>query len=59
MPTTLAELVLLVAAVWLVYWLLEPLRRRLERFLLRLIDPSKDPIIDAEIVARDRRKPKE
>ena len=59
MPTTLAELVLLVAAVWLVYRLLDPLRRRLERFLLRLIDPSKKIIIDAEIVSRDRKKPKE
>jgi hypothetical protein len=59
MPTTLAELVLLVAAVWLVYRLLEPLRRRLERWLLRLIDPSKAPIIDAEILPRDQKKPKE
>jgi hypothetical protein len=59
MPTTLAELVLLVAAVWLVYRLLDPLRRRLERSLLRLIDPSKTPIIDAEIVSRDKKKPKE
>ena len=59
MPATLAELVLLLAAVWLVYRLLEPLRRRLERFLLRLIDPSKKIIIDAEIVSRDRKKPKE
>ena len=59
MPATLAELVLLAAAVWIVYRLLDPLRRRLERFLLRLIDPSKTPIIDAEIVARDRKNPKE
>jgi hypothetical protein len=59
MPTTLAEVVLLVAAVWLVYWLLEPLRRRIERSLLKLIDPSKNVIIDAEIVSRDRKKHKE
>ena len=59
MPTTLAELVLLAAAVWLVYRLLEPLRRRLERLFLRLIDPSKTDIIDAEIVPRDRSKRKE
>ncbi|MFI5363229.1 MAG: hypothetical protein ACHQ49_14780 [Elusimicrobiota bacterium] len=59
MPTTLAEFVLLVAAVWLVYRLLEPLRRRLERFLLRLIDPSKNVIIDAEILSHDRKNPKE
>jgi hypothetical protein len=59
MPTTLAELVLLVAAVWLVYRLLDPVRRRLERALLRLIDPNKTPIIDAEILPRDKNKPKE
>jgi hypothetical protein len=59
MPTTLAEFVLLVAAVWLVYRLLDPLRRRLERALLRFIDPSKTPIIDAEIVSREKKKPKE
>jgi hypothetical protein len=59
MPTTLAELVLLAAAVWVVYRSLDPLRRRLERFLLRLIDPSKKPIIDVEIVPRDRGKTKE
>jgi hypothetical protein len=59
MPTTLAELVLLVAAVWLVYRLLAPLRRRLERSLLKLIDPAKNPIIDAEIVSRESKKSKE
>ena len=59
MPTTLAEFVLLAAAVYFVYRLLEPLRRRVERFLLILIDPSKTDIIDAEIVARDKKKPKE
>ena len=59
MPTTLAELVLLVAAVCLVYRLLDPLRRRLERNLLRLIDPTKTPIIDAEIIDRERTKRKE
>lgn len=59
MPTTLAELVLLLAAIYFVYRLLEPLRVRLERRLLALIDPSKADIIDAEIVDRDRKKPKE
>lgn len=59
MPTTLAELVLLLAAIYFVYRLLEPLRRRLERFLLILIDPSKADIIDAEIVSRERKKHKE
>ena len=59
MPTTLAEVVLLVTAVWLVYRLLDPLRRRIERLLLRLIDPSKTVIIDAEVLSRDRKKHKE
>jgi hypothetical protein len=59
MPTTLAELVLLLAAVYFVYRLLEPLRRRLERLLLILIDPSKTDIIDAELVSRERKKHKE
>ena len=58
-PTTLAELVLLAAAVYFVYRLLQPLQRRLESLLLRLIDPSKSPVIDAELVARDKKKPKE
>jgi hypothetical protein len=59
MPTTLAELVLLLAAIWFVYRLLAPLRRRLERLLLRLIDSSKAEIFDAELVSRDRKKHKE
>jgi hypothetical protein len=45
--------------VWLVYRLLDPLRRRIERLLLRLIDPSKTVIIDAEVLSRDRKKHKE
>jgi hypothetical protein len=59
MPETLAELVLLLAAVWLGYRLLEPLRRRLELFFLRLIDPAKKVVIDAEIVPRDRKNTEE
>jgi hypothetical protein len=59
MPTTLAELILLLAAIYFVYRLLEPLRRRLERFLLLWIDPSRTDIIDAEIVTRERKKNKE
>jgi hypothetical protein len=57
MPATLAELFLLAVAVWGFYRLLEPLRRRIERALLILIDPSKTDIIDAEIVSQ-RRKPR-
>jgi hypothetical protein len=59
MPITLAELVLLLAAIYFVYRLLEPLRRRLERFLLIWIDPSKTDIIDAELVSREKKKHKE
>jgi hypothetical protein len=56
MAPTLAELFLLAAAVWVLYRLLEPLRRRLERLLLRVIDPSKTDIIDAELVSSRRKK---
>lgn len=49
MSATLAELVVLAALVWLIARLLEPLRRRLERALLRFLDPEGAEIIDAEI----------
>jgi len=59
MPETLAELVLLAVAVWALYRLLAPLRRRLERLILRALDPSRADIVDAEIVPRDRKTKKE
>jgi len=49
MGATLAELVVLAAIVWLVARALEPLRRRLERLILRLIAPDRADIIDAVI----------
>lgn len=49
MSATLAELVVLAALVWLIARLLEPLRRRLERALLRFLDPGRAEIIDAVI----------
>ena len=60
MPETLAELFLLGAVVYVLYEILEPLRRRVERLMLRLIDPSKSDIIDAEVVSKGRKAhPKE
>lgn len=59
MPETLAELALLVVAAWLLYRLLAPLRRRLERLILRALDPSRADIVDADIVPRERKKNKE
>jgi hypothetical protein len=58
-PTTLAEVVLLAVVVWLIYRLLAPLRRPLERLILRLLDPSKSDIIDAEIVPPNKKKREE
>jgi len=49
MGATLAELVLLAAVVWLLARALEPLRRRFERALLRLLAPDRAEIIDAVI----------
>lgn len=59
MPETLAELALLVVAAWALYRLLAPLRRRLERLILRALDPSRADIVDAEVVPRERKKEKE
>ena len=59
MPETLAELVLLAVAAWALYRLLAPLRRRLERLILRALDPSRADIVDADIVPRERKKNKE
>jgi len=59
MPTTLAEFILLAALVWAVYRLLEPLRERIERALLRWLDPSKADVYDAEIVPKERKSSKE
>jgi hypothetical protein len=49
MGASLAELILLAAVVWLLARALEPLRRRMERALLRLLAPDRAEIIDAVI----------
>ncbi len=59
MPETLAELAALAFLVWAVYRLFAPLRRRVERAILWVLDPSKADIVDAEIVPEGRKKPKE
>ena len=56
MPETLAELAALAFLAWAVYRLFAPLRRRVERALLRVLDPAKADIVDAEIVPRERKK---
>lgn len=50
MGGSLAELVVLAAIVWLIARMLEPLRRRLERTILRLIAPGRAEIVDADII---------
>ena len=55
-PTTLGEAVLTLAALWGLYRLLDPLRRRLERALL---DPAQGDVIDAELLPRERKSKKE
>jgi hypothetical protein len=49
MGASFAELVLVAAVVWLLARTLEPLRRRMERALLRLLAPDRAEIIDAVI----------
>ncbi len=56
-PTTLAELAVVAAVLWGLYGLLEPLRRRVERALLRLLDPKRADIVDAEIIPSKKEKP--
>jgi hypothetical protein len=54
-PSTIAEFAVMAAVVWGLYRLLDPLRRRVERALLRLLDPSRADIVDAEIMPNDRK----
>ncbi len=56
MGASLAELVILAAIVWLVSRLLEPLRARMERALLRFLAPDRADIIDAVIQAVNKKK---
>jgi len=56
MGASLAELIVLAAVVWLIARLLEPLRRRMERALLRLIAPERADIIDAEVLPQPKKR---
>jgi hypothetical protein len=58
-PSTIAEFAVCAAAVWGLYRLLAPLRKRVERALLRWLGSGKADIVDAEIVPDERKKPKE
>ena len=49
---TLAELLVILAAVWGLVRLLRPFQRRVERLLLRML--GRDTVIDAEIVPHRR-----
>jgi hypothetical protein len=56
MGASLAELVVLAAAVWLIARGLEPLRRRMERTILRLIAPDRADIVDADIIPPNKKR---
>jgi hypothetical protein len=56
MSASLAELVVLAAVVWLISRLLEPLRRRFERLIMRLIAPDRADIIDAVIQSVNKKR---
>ena len=59
MPMTFAEIALLAVLLWGFYRLLTPVRRRIERLLLRLLDPTRAEIVDAQIVSNDKKTPQE
>lgn len=56
MGASLAELVVLAAIVWLIARLLEPLRRRMERAILRFLAPERADIVDAEILPPTKKR---
>ena len=56
MGASLAELAVLAAIVWLLARIFEPLRRRIERAILRLIAPDRADIVDADIVAPNKKR---
>jgi hypothetical protein len=57
MELSLAEAVLLAAAAVGIYRLLRPLQRALESWLLRLLDPERARIIDADAVPTRKGQP--
>lgn len=56
MGASLAEVVVLAALVWLIAGALEPLRRRLERLILRYLAPDRADIIDAVIESVNKKR---
>ena len=56
MGASLAELIVLAAVVWLISRLLEPLRRRFERLILRFVAPDRAGIIDAVIESVNKKR---
>lgn len=56
MGASLAEMIILAAIVWLISRLLEPLRRRFERLILRFIAPDRADIIDAVILSINKKR---
>ena len=56
MGASLAELIVLAAVVWLISRLLEPLRRRFERLILRFVAPDRADIVDAVIESVNKKR---
>jgi hypothetical protein len=56
MGASLAEVAVLAAIVWLIARALEPLRRHLERVLLRFLAPDRAEIIDAVIQSVNKKR---
>jgi hypothetical protein len=59
METSLAEIVLLGAAVALIYVLLKPVQAWFESLILKFLNPRQRGISDAEIVPEHKKKHKE
>lgn len=57
MAMTLAEMILILAAVFGIYRLLGPLQRRLEDWIRGLLDPGRRNIIDVEPCEVKKEKP--
>ncbi len=56
MGASLAELAVLASIIWLIARLLEPVRVRLERLILRLIAPDRAGVIDAVIESINKKR---
>ena len=56
MGASLAEIAVFAAVVWLLARLLEPVRLRLERAILRVLAPDRADIIDAVIQSVNKKR---